>query len=669
MKRIALAVLLLCLVPLALMAGDPFPDKPSPNIVKPTVQFGTYGAGAGQFNDPTAVAVSRDNEIYIAECYNNRVQVFDRFGHSKRSWSGIGRGRLDCPQGIAVSEDGLVFVAESSDKIATFTKYGEYISSFGTHGDRFGELNDPTNLAVQRNKIYVTDQGNDRVQVFDFKGTPELDIGYEGSMNGAFEEPRSVAVDSDDNIYVVDDLDRVQKFDKDGQFIRSWGSYGGIPGQLAEPMDLSIVGDRLYVADTVNHRLQGFDLDGNVRLVWGRHPETAHEGYGYTHYPSSLKVSPDGTFSIVCEPFEYRCQIFDMATIRTVADNHSNAWWEKFPRFHYGGGLRVARAPLMTRVRARLAQLKVAGGAPLTAPREMMIITEPDLHRVVAFSLDTSVQQLALKAAQQKSTSVDLPVMYAIGSFGSKPGQFLTLASKKPLANGSLLIGDAGNNNIQQLDLVTGAWQRTLFKSGTGPGEFHGPSGIEEAPDGRILIGDFHNSRIQVFDKNFKFLYAFSKLGDAPGELFGPLSLAFDPSFKRLYVTDTGNQRIEVFDINGKFLFQFGHLTRPGQWGHGTFQWPFDVAVSPKGFVYVSDPSLQLVQKFDTNGKFLMQWGGWGTAPGQFYKPKGIDVDEEGNVYVIDFGNHRGQVFDENGKFLGIFGEGIMYPASLAPHH
>jgi DNA-binding beta-propeller fold protein YncE len=177
-----------------------------------------------------------------------------------------------------------------------------------------------------------------------------------------------------------------------------------------------------------------------------------------------------------------------------------------------------------------------------------------------------------------------------------------------------------------------------------------------------MYIGDYHNNRVQVFDKTLKYKFEFGGTGNGPGQLFGPMGPTFSPSADKLYVSDTANFRISVFDREGKFLFSFGQPPKPGEWGGGSFLQPFDVAVSPSGDVYVTDPALQLVQKFDANGKFITQWGGWGTKPGQFYKCKGIDVGSDGKVYVIDFGNHRGQIFDADGKFLGIFGEGVLFP-------
>jgi DNA-binding beta-propeller fold protein YncE len=49
---------------------------------------------------------------------------------------------------------------------------------------------------------------------------------------------------------------------------------------------------------------------------------------------------------------------------------------------------------------------------------------------------------------------------------------------------------------------------------------------------------------------------------------------------------------------------------------------------------------------------YQLQWGSWGTAPGEFKDPRGVAADAEGNVYVADTGNHRIQVFTADGDFL-----------------
>src|SRR5690348_15130349 len=101
MRYMVLAILASAIMMSEAQAGDPFPDKISPNVVVPKVQFGSFGGDANQLNEPGAVAISDSNEIYIAECYNNRIQVFDQDGKSKRQWNGSSEGSLVCPQGVA----------------------------------------------------------------------------------------------------------------------------------------------------------------------------------------------------------------------------------------------------------------------------------------------------------------------------------------------------------------------------------------------------------------------------------------------------------------------------------------------------------------------------------------------------------------------------------------
>ena len=56
-------------------------------------------------------------------------------------------------------------------------------------------------------------------------------------------------------------------------------------------------------------------------------------------------------------------------------------------------------------------------------------------------------------------------------------------------------------------------------------------------------------------------------------------------------------------------------------------------------------PGFKSIQKFDSDGTFITEWGSEGSAEGQFNKPSDIAIDSSGNVYVADWGNARIQVF------------------------
>jgi hypothetical protein len=67
------------------------------------------------------------------------------------------------------------------------------------------------------------------------------------------------------------------------------------------------------------------------------------------------------------------------------------------------------------------------------------------------------------------------------------------------------------------------------------------------------------------------------------------------------------------------------------------------------------------IQKFTSNGTFLMQWGTFGNKTGEFLKPLGIDIDSLNNVYVVDQLKSQIQKFTSNGTFLMQFGNKTVF--------
>lgn len=64
-------------------------------------------------------------------------------------------------------------------------------------------------------------------------------------------------------------------------------------------------------------------------------------------------------------------------------------------------------------------------------------------------------------------------------------------------------------------------------------------------------------------------------------------------------------------------------------------------------------------------GDFVNKWGTIGSGPGQFFNPFGIAFDLLENVYVADQGNQRIQKFASDGTFLMQWGSGFN-PAYVA---
>ncbi|KHJ96753.1 NHL repeat protein [Oesophagostomum dentatum] len=125
-------------------------------------------------------------------------------------------------------------------------------------------------------------------------------------------------------------------------------------------------------------------------------------------------------------------------------------------------------------------------------------------------------------------------------------------------------------------------------------------------------------------------------------------------------VCDSSNHRVCVFDREGKFLRQFG--------GYGTGRGQLDSAAGIAMFkqkLIVSDRYNHRVCIFDMDGNYLSSFGGHGQSNGKFNNPWGVAVDELGTIYVADKDNHRVQMFDKNGLFVGKFGTSGHGPGQL----
>jgi tripartite motif-containing protein 71 len=113
-------------------------------------------------------------------------------------------------------------------------------------------------------------------------------------------------------------------------------------------------------------------------------------------------------------------------------------------------------------------------------------------------------------------------------------------------------------------------------------------------------------------------------------------------------------ERVKKFTSDGRLI------TAGGKYGigDGEFLHPHTIDVDSSGNVYVNDEERRIIQKFDSNGNFIVKWGANGEEPGQFGRLEGeIAMDMQENLHVADWGNHRIQIFDKDGNFVKMWGE------------
>ncbi|HMF20149.1 MAG TPA: 6-bladed beta-propeller, partial [Gemmataceae bacterium] len=164
-----------------------------------------------------------------------------------------------------------------------------------------------------------------------------------------------------------------------------------------------------------------------------------------------------------------------------------------------------------------------------------------------------------------------------------------------------------------------------------------------------------------------KFLLAWGKKGDKPGEFYSPIHIAITKK-DEVFVADLNNARVQRFTTEGKFL--------------GSFDLPLDkpprkscivggLAVDDDGLIYLSLMNQDKVMVVTEKGKLVREWGSKrGKGDGEFHQPGGIVLRKDGTLFVTDHCNHRIQKFSKEGKFLAKWGEHGDKPGQFgAPEH
>jgi hypothetical protein len=202
---------------------------------------------------------------------------------------------------------------------------------------------------------------------------------------------------------------------------------------------------------------------------------------------------------------------------------------------------------------------------------------------------------------------------------------------------------------------------------GSGNGEFQTAGGVtfDEAA-GDVYVQDVGGNRIQRFDGDGSYLSQFGEFGPGNGQFnfnFAQSQIAVAPDGS-VYVTDPGNNRVQKFDSSGGYVLQIGAPGGAAGSGDGELSGPQGVAVASDGSVYVADTGNNRVQKFDSSGAYLSQFGGSGSGDGQFTGPGRVAVDSTGAVYVMEQFN-RVQKFDASGTFVTVFAAAQL---TFSPH-
>lgn len=134
------------------------------------MNWGQQGSGAGEFNVIQGIAIDANDNLYVADYGNKRIQVFDTMGKFQREMSGFGSPMAIC---ITPGSNQVMYVSNSNPpdnldvggEIYKMRLDGTIIGKFGTVGKGIGQFGTVNAIDCrEENNLLVGELGNWRVQ-------------------------------------------------------------------------------------------------------------------------------------------------------------------------------------------------------------------------------------------------------------------------------------------------------------------------------------------------------------------------------------------------------------------------------------------------------------------------------------------------------------------------
>ena len=279
--------------------------------------WGSEGNQPGQLRLPRGLALDAEGNVYVADTWNHRIQVFDSEGSFVRGWGSEGTlaGQLNEPCGIAVAQNGDVYVADTwNHRIQVFDSAGKLVRLWGMAGQTQGAadggdlLYGPRDLAFDsRGYLYVADTGNKRVIKYDREGTMVGVTQGPGGEDLQMQEPVGIGVAADDTLYVADTWNRrILVFDSDLRFLRKWPVFGWESTSVVNKPYLALDdAGNVYATDPESYRVLKFDDRGRLLAVWGAYGTDSSS----MNLPTGIAVDKGGRI-LVTDSENHRILVF-----------------------------------------------------------------------------------------------------------------------------------------------------------------------------------------------------------------------------------------------------------------------------------------------------------------------------------------------------------------------
>lgn len=285
-------------------------------LVQPPTLFATevgeFGITEGSFDRPMDVAHDEEDNYYVLDAGNNRVQKFSRRDRFLLQWGtrGAGEGAFDKPRAIVVDDEGFVYVVDSGNhRIQKFDSEGTFVAAFGSLGAAPGKFNNPKDIAFdEKGNVFVLDAANDRIQEFDAAGLFVDEWGrFSGGRAGDFTNLISIAWFRERFGYLFllgagleEGSCQVQMLRLKGgrrEVVSSWPvTYPEDVECSAVRMEIDNYDDYVYILDGENNVLRRYTADGRyLDSIWtAKEPFNGPMGFSVREKARNVWIADTG---------------------------------------------------------------------------------------------------------------------------------------------------------------------------------------------------------------------------------------------------------------------------------------------------------------------------------------------------------------------------------------
>jgi sugar lactone lactonase YvrE len=683
-------------------------------------------------SNPSGVAVDRNGNVYVTDGNNRKVRKISGGNVSTVAGSGVfgsadGSGTaatFQFPYGIALNPIDNAFIVTdfNANRIRRITADGEVTTVAGTGapgdvngGGNVAQFRNPAGVAVDSNgTIYIAEANGHRIRKIVLTGSdPSLPSSYTVSLlaGSSASPPVSGAVDAN-----------------------------GFNARFAFPRGVAVDDEgTVYVADSENRRIRRVSSAGEVVTIAGTGSLGSADGTGNVatfNKPQGIVVIPE-TKTIVISTFGG--QVIRQMTLRPGASPASSTSWDvdtiagigtagagdgSGEVASFGGPIGLAvdgshNVFFADSVNNKVRRITPTNGFfPVGNPSSSVVaepvrLSNPDGIIPLTDPLGGSTREMPFvqyDGTLEPDDSTDTQGWSFIVPSGVTAFEFtVTVEANTRFLSPPFGISNPGPSGVgspmNYVRTVAGRGTRGFVDGVATEARFMSADGIAIDKFGNRYVADRDNNSIRRVSPDGTVSTVAGVVGKGVGiadgigtiaQFSGPRGVAVADDGQTLYVTDHNSHTIRRIALTPS-----ADPTLPSSWtvstiagspgtsgfaggagGSARFNFPYGIAVTPSGIVYVSESTGNRIRRLQQNGSDPSSSSSWhvtlvagsvagpdGTAgntdglgnSATFNFPAHIAVDQAGNIYVADSNNNRIRRIDPDTNVTTLAGSTFGY--------